>query len=165
MPVTFQGKPVDLCGPQLRVGDSMPDFTLMDNGLQPVHGSDLHGVRLFLTVPSLDTGVCDQEVRRFNQAAGEFPDARVYAVSLDLPFAQARWCGAAGIKAVQTLSDYRDHSFGKATGTRIEQLGLLTRAVFLVDPADRIVYAEYVPEITEHPAYDAVLHSLRTLFS
>ena len=139
----------------------MPDFTLTGNDLQEVRGRDLSGRRVFLTVPSLDTGVCDQEVRRFNQEAGELEGVAIYAVSLDLPFAQARWCGAAGVTAVRTLSDYRDHSFGRATGTRIEELGLLTRAVFVVDGDGRVTYAEYVPEVSSHPDYDAVLRHLR----
>lgn len=163
MPITFQGKPLTLCGSRLKSGDLFPDFTLTGNDLREVRGKDLTGVRVFLTVPSLDTGVCDQEVRRFNETAAVHPGVSIYAVSLDLPFAQARWCGSAGVKAVQTLSDYKDHSFGKATGTRIEELGLLTRAVFVVDQAGKVVYAEYVPEVTSHPNYDAALHCLREL--
>ena len=163
MTVTFKGNPITLCGKQLQPGDSMPDFTLTDNKLQLVRGKDLSGVRVFLTIPSLDTGVCDQEVRRFNEAAAAFPAVNIYAVSLDLPFAQSRWCGAAGVEQVQTLSDYRDHSFGKATGTRMEELGLLTRAVILVDNDGTVAYAEYVPEVTSHPNYDAALEALRKI--
>ena len=163
MTITFKGTPMNLSGRQLQVGDSMPDFTLTDQTLQAVHSRDLGGVRVFLTVPSLDTGVCDQEVRRFNQAAAEFPGASIYAVSLDLPFAQARWCGAAGVEAVRTLSDYRDHCFGAVTGTRIEELGLLTRAVFVVDGGGKITYVEFVPEVSAHPDYDAVLSHLHSL--
>lgn len=163
MTITFKGTPMNLSGRQLQVGDVMPDFTLVGNDLQEVHGLELSGIRLFLTVPSLDTGVCDQEVRRFNQAAAEFPEASVYAVSLDLPFAQARWCGTAGVEAVRTLSDYKDHSFGTATGTRIEELGLLTRAVFVVDGGGKVTYAEYVPEVSAHPDYGAVLSHLHSL--
>lgn len=131
MEITFKGSPVTLCGKQLCPGDRMPNFTLTDRRLQAVYGRELTGIRVFLTVPSLDTGVCDQEVRRFNETAASFPSAHIYAISMDLPFAQSRWCGATGVERVQTLSDYRDHSFGIATGTRIEELGLLTRAVFL----------------------------------
>lgn len=163
MTITFKGTPMNLSGRQLQVGDSMPDFTLTDQTLQAVHSQDLGGVRVFLTVPSLDTGVCDQEVRRFNQAAAGFPGVSIYAVSLDLPFAQARWCGAAGVETVRTLSDYKDHSFGTATGTRIEELGLLTRAVFVVDRGGKVTYAEYVPEVSAHPNYDAVLTHLHSL--
>ncbi len=163
MTVTFKGNPITLCGKQLQPGDAMPDFTLTDNNLQLVRGKDLSGVRVFLTIPSLDTGVCDQEVRRFNEAAAAFPAVQIYAVSLDLPFAQSRWCGAAGVEQVQTLSDYRDHSFGKATGTRMEELGLLARAVILVDNDGMVAYAEYVPEVTSHPDYDAALEALRKI--
>ncbi|MBS5873060.1 MAG: thiol peroxidase [Clostridiales bacterium] len=163
MTVTFKGNPITLCGKQLQPGDSMPDFTLTDNKLQLVRGKDLSGVRVFLTIPSLDTGVCDQEVRRFNEAAAAFPAVNIYAVSLDLPFAQSRWCGAAGVEQVQTLSDYRDHSFGKATGTRMEELGLLTRAVILVDNDGTVAYVEYVPEVTSHPDYDTALEALRKI--
>lgn len=163
MPITFQGAPVTLCGPRLRPGDVMPDFSLTDPSLHTVRASELKGVRLFLTVPSLDTGVCDQEVRRFGEAAAQIPGVTVCAVSQDLPFAQARWRNAAGGQAVCTLSDYKDHSFGKATGTEIEELGLLARAVFVVDSSDKIAYTEYVSEITRHPGYAAALDTLESL--
>ena len=163
MTVTFKGTPMALAGTQLQVGGAMPDFTLVGTDLKEVRGRDLTGIRLFLTVPSLDTGVCDQEVRRFNQEAAQFPEVSISVVSLDLPFAQTRWCGAAGVDRVRTLSDYKDHSFGKATGTRIEELGLLTRAAFVVDQAGKITYAQYVPEVSSHPDYDAVLQHLQTL--
>ena len=140
-----------------------PIFTLTDRRLQAVYGRELTGIRVFLTVPSLDTGVCDQEVRRFNETAASFPSAHIYAISMDLPFAQSRWCGATGVERVQTLSDYRDHSFGIATGTRIEELGLLTRAVFLAGHDGKLAYVEYVPEITNHPDYDAALDAMRAL--
>lgn len=161
MQITFKGAPMTLVGNPIKVGDAMPEFTLVDNNLQEVSGKALSGRRVFLTVPSLDTGVCDQEVRRFNQAAAGLPGVKIWAVSLDLPFAQARWCGAHGVQAVGALSDYRDHSFGKATGTRIQELGLLTRAVFAVDDYGLVTYAEYVPEVADHPDYEAVLGHLR----
>ena len=163
MEITFKGSPVTLCGKQLCPGDRMPNFTLTDVRLQSVYGRELTGIRVFLTVPSLDTGVCDQEVRRFNETAASFPSAHIYAISMDLPFAQSRWCGATGVERVQTLSDYRDHSFGIATGTRIEELGLLTRAVFLAGHDGKLAYVEYVPEITNHPDYDAALDAMRAL--
>ena len=161
MVVTMQGNPVKLYGKMLKVGDKMPDFVVADNGLAEVKGSDLTGVRVFASVPSLDTGVCDMEIRRFNQKAGELPGVKIYAVSMDLPFAQARWCGAAGVSAVQTLSDYQQRSFGKATGTLIEGLELLARAVFVVDADNVIRYVEYVPEVTHHPDYDALYAALK----
>lgn len=163
MKITFQGKPVTLCGAPLKTGDRMPGFTLTGAGLEEVRETDLSGVCVYLTVPSLDTGVCDQEVRRFQQEAAGFPGVTFCAVSLDLPFAQARWCGAAGVDRVRVLSDYKDHSFGKATGTRMEELGLLTRAVLIADRDGRLAYAEYVPEITQHPDYEAALACLREL--
>ncbi len=163
MSITFKGNPLTLAGRELRKGERMPEFALSDNELRPVHGKELSGIRVFLTVPSLDTGVCDAEVRRFNEAAAEFPDVKIYAVSMDLPFAQVRWCGAAGVEAVQTLSDYKEHSFGKATGTRIEELGLLTRAVFVVGEDGCLAHVEYVSEVTDHPDYDGALACLRAL--
>lgn len=114
-------------------------------------------------MPSLDTGVCDQEVRWFNEKAAELPGVTIVAVSLDLPFAQARWCGGGGIEAVRTLSDYKERRFGKATGTYIEELALLARAVFVVDENDTVVYAEVVPEVSNHPNYEAVYQKLREL--
>lgn len=123
--ITFKGSPLTLQGPPLRVGDTMPGFTLTDTALTEVRDTDLCGIRVFLTVPSLDTGVCDQEVRWFNEKAAELPGVTIVAVSLDLPFAQARWCGGGGIEAVRTLSDYKERRFGKATGTYIEELALL----------------------------------------
>lgn len=163
MTVTFKGNPVTLVGVALRVGDKLPSFTLTDLEMNAVNGATLHGARVFVAVPSLDTGVCDLEAKKFNQKATELSGVSVYVVSMDLPFAQARWCGATGSTAVHPLSDYRDRSFGRATGTLIEGLALLTRAVFLVDAQDTVVYAEYVPEVGQHPDYDAVFAALTTL--
>lgn len=163
MNITFNGSSITLKGNQLKIGDKMPDFIVCDNDLNMVKGNELSGVRIFLTVPSLDTGVCDMEVRNFNSKASELDGVSIYAVSLDLPFAQARWCGANGIKAVKTLSDYKDRNFGMATGTFIEELALLTRAVFIVNNANEIVYVEYVPEVTNHPDYDKAYNVLEDL--
>lgn len=163
MTITFKGSPITLKGEQLREGCKIPDFVLADNSLNPVHSKDLTGLRVFAAVPSLDTGVCDAEVRNFNKKAADLPGVKIYAVSLDLPFAQARWCGAAGISAVQTLSDYRDRSFGYATGTFIEGLALLTRAVFIADSANTVVYAEYVPEVADPPDYGKIYAKLAEL--
>ena len=163
MNITFNGSPITLKGNQLKIGDKMPDFIVCDNDLNMVKGNELSGVRIFLTVPSLDTGVCDMEVRNFNSKASELDGVSIYAVSLDLPFAQARWCCANGIKAVKTLSDYKDRNFGMATGTFIEELALLTRAVFIVNNANEIVYVEYVPEVTNHPDYDKAYNVLEDL--
>ncbi len=163
MEVTLQGKPVTLKGNQVREGDRFPRFTVMKNDLTPVDSKAFCGIRVFLAVPSLDTGVCDMEVRSFNKKASELPNVSIYAVSMDLPFAQTRWCGAKGVYAVTTLSDYRDRSFGRATGTLIGELGLLTRAVFVVDPNGVVVYAEYLQEIGDHPDYDRIYARLTEL--
>jgi thiol peroxidase len=161
--VTFAGDTVTLEQKQLAVGDMLPDAIVYDNNLVAFHMAETKGVRVFLTVPSLDTPVCDLEVRTFNAKAAELPDVSVYAVSVDLPFAQARWCGNAKAQNVVTLSDYNGAEFGRATGTFIKELALLTRAVFVIDPEGKVVYAEYVPEITNAPDYDAVYACLQQL--
>lgn len=160
MNITFQKNAVTLLGTPLKEGDKMPDFTVCDTSMQEVKGNDLKGIRIFAVVPSLDTEVCDLEIKRFNEKASQYPDVKIYAVSLDLPFAQARWCGASGANAVTTLSDYRQRDFGRVTGTLIQELSLLTRAVFLVDGDDVVRYLEYVPEITDHPDYDSLEQKL-----
>lgn len=161
MQVTFQGNPLILKGTQLKIGDQFPNISLTTNNLNSVSTQDLKGTRVFLTVPSLDTPVCDTEVRRFNQEAAQLEGVSVYAVSLDLPFAQARWCGAAGINKVQTLSDYQAREFGQATGTFIKELALLTRAVIIVNENNEVTYVEYLSEITNEPNYEAALNALK----
>lgn len=161
MQVTFQGSPLTLKGTQVKVGDNAPDFIVIDNDLKPVKLSDTKGKRVFLTVPSLDTPVCDTEVRRFNSEATKLGDITIYTISMDLPFAQARWCGGAGIDKVKTLSDYKDRQFGENYGVYINELGLLSRAVFVVDENNKVVYAEYLNEITEEPNYEKVLTVLK----
>ncbi|KFZ41451.1 MULTISPECIES: thiol peroxidase [Thermoactinomyces] len=154
--VTFKGNPVTLLGPELKVGDQAPDFKVLANDLSEVTLADSKGfVRIISVVPSLDTGVCDAQTRRFNEEAGGIDGVKVLTVSVDLPFAQKRWCGAAGVENVQTLSDHRDLSFGTAYGVAIKEMRLLARAVFVVDQNDQIVYVEYVPESTNHPDYEA----------
>ena len=161
--ITFQGKPVTLVGEQVKVGDKAPDFTVLANDLSPVSLADSEGkVRLISVVPSLDTGVCAAQTRRFNEEAANLSDdVQILTISVDLPFAQARWCGAEGIDAVQTLSDHKDLSFGKAYGTVIEELRLLARSVFVVDKDDNVTYVEYVTEVTDHPNYDAALEAAK----
>ena len=163
--VTFKNGPVTLIGNEVKVGDQAPDFTVLDNGLSPVSLKDSDGkIRLFSVVPSLDTGVCDAQTRRFNEAAAELGDnVVIYTVSVDLPFAQKRWCGAAGIDAVQTVSDHRDLSFGEAYGVYIKELRLLTRAIFVVDATGKVTYVEYVPEATDHPNYEAAIEAVKAL--
>ncbi|MCL2807965.1 MAG: thiol peroxidase [Coriobacteriia bacterium] len=161
--VTFAGGPLTLKEEQLKVGDKLPQATLAQNDLSPLSTADTSGLRVILTVPSLDTPVCDLEVRTFNAKAAELPGVSICVVSVDLPFAQARWCGQAGVDAVTTLSDYNGGTFGRATGTFIDELALLTRAVFIVDADDNVVYTEFVPEITNAPDYDAVYAKLAEL--
>ena len=160
---TFQGNPLTLVGFELKVGDKAPDFKLVDNGLKPVTLASSKGkTRLISVVPSIDTPVCDLQTRRFNQEASKLPaGVAVLTVSMDLPFAQARWCGLAGADKVQMLSDYQDHSFGAAYGVLIQELKLLSRAVFVVGANDTIEYVEYVKEVTNHPDYDKVLGFLQ----
>lgn len=161
---TMKGNPLTLLGEAKKVGDKLPDFTLVDNGLKPVKAADTSGVRIFSVVPSLDTPVCDAQTRRFNEEAGKLGGAvTVLTVSMDLPFAQKRWCGAAGVEHVQTLSDYQTGSFGQAMGTLIKELRLESRAIFVVDKAGTIRYVEYVPEIASHPNYEAALAAAKQL--
>ncbi|WP_067934599.1 thiol peroxidase [Alicyclobacillus kakegawensis] len=161
--VTFAGKPVTLIGPEIRVGDKAPDFEVLANDLSPVRLADTRGkVRIISVVPSLDTGVCDAQTRRFNQEASALGEnVVVLTISADLPFAQKRWCAAAGIDRVQTLSDHRDMSFGRAYGTYMKELRLNCRAVFVVDSNDMVTYVEYVPEVTQHPNYEAALSAAK----
>jgi thiol peroxidase len=163
--VTFMGNPLTLVGPFLKVGDKAPDFTVLDNNLSPVRLSSYKGKVCILTsVPSLDTPVCDLETRRFNQEAAALgSDVTVLTVSMDLPFAQKRWCGAAGVDKVTTLSDHRDASFGTAYGVLIKELRLLARYVFVVDRDGVIRYIQVVKEIAQEPDYGAVLDAVRKL--
>jgi thiol peroxidase len=153
-----------LVGDVPQAGTVAPDFSLADNALQAKSLVDYkEKVLVLVCVPSLDTPVCDMEVRRFNtEAAGLSDKVVIAAVSRDLPFAQARWCGAAGVKAVVTLSDYRDGAFGKAWGVYIDELGLLARAVFIVKDG-KVEYVQLVPEVTDQPDFDAVLQAAKKL--
>ena len=158
---TLKGNPFDLLGDELAAGDAAPAFNLTGNDLSPVTLGDTSGVRVFNVVPSLDTPVCDLQIRRFNEEATQMEDVSVYCVSCDLPFAQSRWCGAAGVDRVPTLSDYKDGNFGSAWGTMIDALRIQSRAVFVVNEHNTIVHAEYVPEVADHPNYDAALRAAR----
>ncbi|HEX6971823.1 MAG TPA: thiol peroxidase [Limnochordia bacterium] len=162
--ITFKGGPLTLIGPELRVGDKAPDFTVLATDLTPLTLRQTSGrPRLIASVPSLDTGVCDAEARRFNEEAAKLPGVSVMVISMDLPFAQARWCGNAGIERVKTYSDHRDASFGTAFGVLIKELRLLARAVFVLDANDSIRYVQIVPEVTDHPDYDRALAAARQL--
>ena len=163
--VTFKGNPVTLIGPELKVGDAAPNFSVVDNGMGGVTLASYEGkVKIISAVPSLDTPVCDTETRRFNQEAAGLPgDVALLTISADLPFAQKRWCGAAGIDKVVTLSDYRDRSFALAYGVLIDELKLLSRSIFVIDRNNVIRYIQLVPEVTHEPDYDAVLRAAREL--
>ncbi|NVL93315.1 MAG: thiol peroxidase, partial [Desulfobacterales bacterium] len=154
-----------LMGDELRVGDAAPEFVVLDNDLSPVTLSSFRGkVCIISSVPSLDTPVCDMETRRFNEEAGKLGDEVVIlTISMDLPFAQKRWCGLAGVDKVTTLSDHREAAFGKAYGVLIKELRLLARAVFVVDREGRIQYIQLVKELTEEPNYKAVLDAVKKL--
>jgi thioredoxin-dependent peroxiredoxin len=161
--VTFKGNPLTLIGPDIKVGDKAPTFQVIARDLSLVTLDSSKGkVRLISVVPSLDTPVCDQQTRRFNEEAAKLPaNVEVLTVSADLPFAQARFCGAANIDRVKTLSDHRELSFGQAYGVLIKELKLLARSVFVIDSADRVQYVELVKEVTNHPNYDAALAAVR----
>lgn len=163
--ITFKGNPITLVGPEPKVGDPAPDFAVVNNSLSPVTLATYgEKIKVISAVPSLDTPVCDTETRRFNQEAAGLPgDVVVLTVSLDLPFAQKRWCEAAGIDRVVTLSDYRDRSFGLAYGLLIDELKLLTRAVFVLDRQNIIRYIQHVPEVTQEPDYSAVVAAVKGL--
>ena len=162
---TFLGNPLTLVGDELKTGTPAPDATLRDHDLKPVKLSSFAGKRVVVSVvPSLDTPVCDLQTRRFNQEAARMgSDVVVLTVSMDLPFAQKRWCGAAGITAVTTLSDHRDASFGTAWGLLIKELRLLARAVAIVDSKGTLQYLQLVKEINKEPNYDEVLTALREI--
>ena len=163
--VTMRGNPLTLVGKGLNVGDPAPDVEVMDNDLNPVKLSSYRGkVCIVSTVPSLDTPVCDMETRRFNQEAANLgSEVAILTISTDLPFAQKRWCGAAGVDKVATLSDHREVAFGEAYGILIKELRLLARAVFVVDKEGVIRYIQLVKEIAEEPDYDAVIAAVKEL--
>lgn len=162
MNVKFQGQPVTLSGHTIKVGDKAPDFLVVDGALQTISAENFRGKRIYASVPSVDTDVCDMEVRRFNEEVSNLKDVTIYTISMDLPFAQSRWCGAKGIEAVKVYSDYKDHNFGENYGTYIEELGLLARAVFVINEEDEVIYVEYCEEITKEPNYEAIFKTLQT---
>jgi len=160
--ITMKGNPLTLTGQEVKVGQKAPDFTVVGNDLSPVTLSSFSGkVIVVSSVPSLDTGVCDVMTRRFNEEAGKLGDeVVVLTVSMDLPFAQQRWCGAAGVTHVTTLSDYQTADFGQKYGLLIKELRLLARAVLVIDKAGVVRYVQVVPEIATEPDYDAVLKAV-----
>ena len=163
--ITFKGNPMTLLGPEIRTGDKAPDFRVVDNGLAPVTLADFRGkVKIISAVPSLDTPVCDAETRRFNQEAAKLPgNVVVLTISMDLPFAQKRWCAAAGVDRVKTLSDHQDRSFASAYGVLIKELKLLSRSIFVVDGNDVVRYVQHVKEVTNEPDYEAILGAVKSL--
>lgn len=163
--ITMKGKPLTLVGPELKVGDPAPDFTAVANDLSDFRFSSLQGqVCVLSAVPSLDTPVCDIETRRFNdEAAGLGAAVKLLTISMDLPFAQKRWCGAAGVENLKTYSDHRDAAFGLAYGVLIKELRLLARAVFVVDQGGKVQHVQIVPELANEPDYEAVLQAVRRL--
>ena len=153
-----------MLGPELKVGDPAPDFNTIDNSLKAVNlGSTGNGVRIFSVVPSLDTPVCDAQTKRFEEEAGKLPNLNIYTISMDLPFAQKRWCGAFGVDHVKMLSDHRDGSFGQAYGTLIKDLRILSRAIFVIDAQNKLRYVEYVKEVGDHPNYEAALSAAKAV--
>ncbi len=157
---TLMGKPMTLLGPELKPGDAAPDFHVVDASMQPVSLQETAGrTRIFSVVPSLDTPVCDAQTRRFDEEAAKLKNVDIYTISMDLPFAQKRWCGAFSVDRVKMLSDHKDGSFGSAYGTLIKDLRIESRAVFVVGPDNRIQYVEYVKEVSDHPNYGAALEA------
>ena len=163
--ILFKGNPMTLLGPDVTVGADAPDFKVVNTDLQPVTLDDTRGqIRLITVVPSLDTPVCDTMTRTFNQEAAKLPDdVAVYTVSMDLPFAQRRWCGNAGIDKVKTLSDYQERDFGLNYGMLIKELKLLARGVFVIDRGGKVAYREIVKEVTAEPDYQAALAAVKAL--
>ncbi|WLV23790.1 thiol peroxidase [Aciduricibacillus chroicocephali] len=160
--VTFKGDSVTLIGNEIKKGDKAPDFSVLSNDLQERTLKDYEGkVKLICSVPSVDTGVCSEEIRRFNEEADKLKDVHVLTISMDLPFAQTRWCAANGIKNLDTLSDHRAADFGEKYGVLISELRLLARAIFVLDKDNVVQYAEYVPEVSSHPQYDKALEAAR----
>ncbi|RAV09490.1 thiol peroxidase [Paenibacillus contaminans] len=162
---TLKGNPLTLVGNEVKVGDKAPDFQLNKDLMNQVSLSDYAGkVKLISVVPSLDTGVCDAQTRRFNEEAANLGDnVAVLTVSVDLPMAQARWCGAAGIDKVVTLSDYKTRNFGEAYGVLIKEVQLLMRSIFVIDANDTVQYVEYLGEMTNHPNYESAIEAVKKL--
>jgi thiol peroxidase len=164
--VTLKGSPLTLVGRELKPGDQAPDFEVVDNNLQTVTLAGTgNNVRIFSVVPSLDTPVCDAQTKRFNEEAAKLDGVDIYTVSMDLPFAQKRWCGAFGIDKVKMLSDHRTGSFGENYGTLIKELRIESRAIFVVDKNNTIRHVEYVKEVAEHPNYEAALEAAKAALS
>lgn len=163
---TMRGNPLTLIGPELKPGDAAPDFNVVDSSLKPVSLRDTGDhVRIISVVPSLDTPVCDAQTKRFNEEAAKLPDVDILTVSMDLPFAQKRWCGAFGVDKITMLSDHRDGSFGTAYGTLIKDMRIESRAIFVLDRKNQIRHVEYVKEVADFPNYEAALSAAKNAAS
>lgn len=161
---TFKGNPLTLVGPALQPGAKAPDFEVVDNTLQSVTLAGTgNNVRIFSVVPSLDTPVCDMQTKRFNDEAAKLSGVDIFTISMDLPFAQKRWCGSFGVDHIKMLSDHRNASFGENYGTLIKEWRVESRAIFVVDKGNVIRHVEYVKEVADHPNYDAALAAARQL--
>lgn len=161
---TLQGHPMTLLGPELKTGEKAPDFEVVDSGMQPVNLTKTgKAVRVFSVIPSLDTPVCDAQTKRFNEEAAKMPEVQIYTISMDLPFAQKRWCGAFGVDNVKMLSDHRNESFGRHYGTLIKDLRIEGRAIFVLDKDDTLRHVEYVKEVADHPDYEAAIEAVKKL--
>jgi len=159
---TMRGNPLTLIGPELKSGDAAPDFHVVDSNLKPVTLKETgSNVRIISVVPSLDTPVCDAQTKRFNEEAASLPGVDILTVSMDLPFAQKRWCGAFGVDKVKMLSDHRDGSFGSNYGTLIKDMRIESRAIFVIDQQNKIRHAEYVKEVADFPNYEAALSAAK----
>ena len=160
---TLMGNPITLIGPELKAGDSAPDFQCVDIGMKPVTLADTgNAVRIFSVVPSLDTPVCDAQTKRFNEESMKLAGVEIYTISMDLPFAQKRWGSAFQVDRVKMLSDHRDGSFGASYGTLIKDLRIESRAIFVVGKDNKIRYVEYVKEVADTPDYDAALAAAKS---
>ena len=155
---TFKGSPLTLVGAELKAGAPAPDFELTSGSMQTVNlAATGSGVRVFSVIPSLDTPVCDAQTKRFNDEAGKLPGVEMYTISMDLPFAQNRWCNAMGVDKVKTLSDHKSGNFGEAYGTLIKEWRMESRAIFVVGKDNTLQHVEYVKEVSDHPNYDTAL--------
>ncbi|HYA34412.1 MAG TPA: thiol peroxidase [Candidatus Binataceae bacterium] len=161
--VTMRGNPITLVGPEIKPGQKAPSFNGVGKGLAPVNLDSFKGkVKILSAIPSVDTPVCDAETRRFNEEAAKLGSGvEIVTISMDLPFAQARWCGAAGVDKVTMVSDFREHDFGSKYGVLMKETGLLARAVFVLDKNDNVTHVEYVKEVANHPDYDSVLNAAK----
>ena len=161
---TLRGNPMTLIGPEIKPGDKAPDFETVNDSMQPVKLEQTgNSVRIFSVIPSLDTPVCDAQTKRFNEEAAKLDGVTIYSISMDLPFAQKRWCGTYGVDKVKMLSDHRGGSFGEHYGTLIKELRIESRAIFVVDKNNTVQHVQYVKEVADHPDYESALAAARAL--